>query len=247
MDNEELDNNMVEALEAMEYAPKYHQWILDDFSKYIGKNIIEVGSGPGSISKKLIEYNPEKLFCIEPSKMIFEKLKITIEKIKIETKDKIKITPLNNFLSDSADNLQKEDIDTIIYINVLEHIEDDLGELKIMNNTLSDSGHILIFVPALQWIYGTHDKNCGHFRRYYKKDLKQKIEEAGFEVVSIKYFDFLGILPWWFTFRVLKIKYLKNGQSQIYDKLVVPITRFIEKLIPPRAGKNLIVIAKKIK
>lgn len=245
MNNTELDHNMVEALEAMEYAPKYHQWILDDFSKYIGKNIIEVGSGPGSISKKLLEYHPKKLFCIEPSEMIFNKLLSTVEKMKETSNQEVEITPLNNYLSDSAASLKKEDIDTIIYINVLEHIEDDLGELKLIHDCLSQNGHVLIFVPALQWIYGSHDKNCGHFRRYYKKELKKKMEAAGFEMVSIKYFDFTGILPWWFTFRVLKIKYLKNGQSKVYDKCIVPITRFMEKIIPPPAGKNLIAIARK--
>jgi len=241
MDSHQLDINTIETLEAMEYAPVYHQWILDEFSKHIGKNIIEVGSGSGSISKKLLEYNPTKLFCIEPSEMVFGKLVNTIEAI---PNAKEVITPLNCYLDDAIATVKKESIDTIIYINVLEHIEDDEGELKIMNNCLSEEGKILIFVPALQWIYGTHDKNVGHYRRYYKKDLKRKIEDAGFDVVSIKYFDLFGILPWWFCFRVLKIKYLNNGQSKIYDKWIVPITRFVEK-ISPLAGKNLIAIAKK--
>lgn len=245
MDSHELDINTIETLEAMEYAPVYHQWILDEFSTHIGKNIVEVGSGSGSISKKLLEYNPSTLFCIEPSEMVYNKLMKNMEEFKSKTDYKTEVTPLNTYLSDSLDNLKKEEIDTMIYINVLEHIEDDVAELKLMHECLSKDGKILIFVPALQWIYGTHDKNVGHYRRYYKKELRRKIESAGFTVVSIKYFDAMGILPWWFSFKVLKIKYLNNGQSKVYDKWIVPITRFMERIIPPMAGKNLIVIAKK--
>ncbi len=197
MDSHELDLNTIETLEAMEYAPYYHQWILDEFSKYIGKTIVEVGSGSGSISKKLLESNPSKLFCIEPSEMVFEKLSSNLESFKSKENLTTGLNPLNCYLSDAVDTLKNEKVDTMIYINVLEHIDDDEGELKIMHDCISSNGHILIFVPALQWIYGTHDKNVGHFRRYYKKDLRQKIEKAGFEVVSIKYFDLMGILPWW--------------------------------------------------
>lgn len=246
MNNTELDNNTIDTLEAMEYAPVYHQWMLDEFSNHFGNVIVEVGAGTGSISKKLLESKPKKLFCIEPSRMVYDKLVESLDKYKAVNKTETEINPLNSFLCDAEETLKNQSVDTIIYINVLEHIENDVDELKIMNNCLSKDGKILIFVPALQWIYGTHDKNVGHFRRYYKSELRKKIETAGFEIVSIKYFDLFGILPWWFSFKVLKIKYLNNGQSKIYDKWIVPITRFVEKISPPIVGKNLIVVAKKI-
>jgi SAM-dependent methyltransferase len=241
-----LEENTLETLGAMEYAPKYHNWILDEFKPFIGKNIVEVGSGTGSITKKLFEFSIDKLYSLEPAEQVFESLKSNIKKHQSQAvSSSIPYEAINSYLSESAEYLKDKKIDTFLYINVLEHVEKDLDELKHIYDVLEENGRILIFVPALQWLYGSHDKNVGHYRRYYKKELKSKVEEAGFKIEKLKYFDFAGILPWWFTFKVLRIKHLKDGQSQIYDKLIVPIERIIETRIPPFIGKNLLLVAKK--
>lgn len=244
--NPTLDINTIETLGAMESAPNYHNWLLDEFKPHFGKNVVEVGSGTGSITKKLLENNLNKLFSIEPSELVFNELTKSIDKHIQETESEVVYTGLNSFLSDSVDQLKKENIDTFIYINVLEHIENDKEELTLIHSVLEKGGKLLIFVPALQWLFGTHDMNVGHFRRYYKKELQNKVEQAGFKVLKNNYFDFLGILPWWFAFKVLKIKYLKDGQSKIYDRLIVPIERKIERKIAPFVGKNLLLVAEKI-
>jgi phospholipid N-methyltransferase len=243
--NTNLDINTIETLGAMESAPNYHNWLLDEFKPYIGKNIVEVGSGTGSITKKLLEFDIDKLYSLEPSELVYNQLLKTINKFIDDSGSAINFKGVNSFLSDSIDQLKSYNVDTFIYINVLEHIENDELELELIYNTLEKDGKLLIFVPALQWLFGTHDSNVGHFRRYYKKELKNKVEKAGFKILKNNYFDFLGILPWWFAFKVFKIKYLKDGQSKIYDRLIVPLERKFENRFPPFVGKNLLLVAEK--
>jgi SAM-dependent methyltransferase len=244
--NSDLDYNTIDTLGAMEYAPNYHEWILDEFKPHIGKRVVEVGSGTGSITKKLFDYNLEKLIAIEPSKLVYNKLNEGIlEYVNDTGKIETEFKSFNSYLTDSKEFLCEISVDTFIYINVLEHIEDDLAELKLMYSILEEGGKILIFVPALQWLFGSHDANVGHFRRYYKKELKNKVEKAGFKIEKINYFDFLGIIPWWIAFKLLKLKYLKDDQSKVYDKIIVPLERIVEQKLSPIVGKNLLLIAVK--
>ena len=240
-----LDVNTIDTLGAMESAPNYHNWLLDEFKPFIGKNIVEVGSGTGSITKKLMEYQIDKLFSLEPSELVYDHLIQSMDQFVIDSNSSVQFRGINSFLSESTDTLKDEAVDTFIYINVLEHVEYDDIELKLVYDTLVDGGKLLIFVPALQWLYGTHDLNVGHFRRYYKKDLKNKVEQAGFKILKNNYFDFLGVAPWFIAFKLLKIKHLKDGQSKIYDRLIVPFERKIERKLAPFIGKNLLLVSEK--
>ena len=128
--------------------------------------------------------------------------------------------------------------------DVLEHIEDDGSELALMHHKLNAGGHALIFVPALPALLSNFDRSIGHFRRYQKKELTEKISNAGFSIVKIKYFDIAGILPWYINFVLLK-KTLGGNSVAAYDRIVVPLMRKVESRLAPPIGKNLLVIAKK--
>ncbi|MEE4359661.1 MAG: methyltransferase domain-containing protein, partial [Desulfococcaceae bacterium] len=141
-------------------------------------------------------------------------------------------------------NKYKNYFDSVIYINVFEHIEDDSEELAHVFRVLKKNGYVIIFVPALSWLYSNFDKNIGHFRRYNKKDIQVLIREAGFQVIQVKYFDFIGIFFWYIVFVLCK-KTLTGNNVFLYDKLIVPCMNKIENIIEPVIGKNLLVIAKK--
>ena len=112
--------------------------------------------------------------------------------LKLDDRNKI----FQNIFTGVADEIKAEQPpDTIIYINVLEHIEDDLTELETVHKTLMPGGRVCIFVPALPILYSEFDKNIGHFRRYRKNDLIEKCEKAGFEIILSRNFDFLEF-PW---------------------------------------------------
>jgi SAM-dependent methyltransferase len=223
-------------LEAMSFAHNYHKWIIDEFEPYLGKTIAEVGAGTGSVTEILTNH-VEKICSFEPSENMYPLLeKAFLDNTKVQT--------INSFFGD-ADNKSKENYDSVVYINVLEHIEDDENELQIIHRALKDQGHALIFVPALTFLYSNQDKKFGHFRRYHKKNLKHLFENAGFEIIKIRYFDIAGIIPWYITFVLLK-KNLNSSNVHLYDTIIVPIIRRIESLITPPLGKNLLLVAKKI-
>lgn len=230
-------------LEVMSWAVNYHRWILRIFMPYLGQNIVEVGAGAGSFSELIIgEHKFKTLSLIEPSEDLYELLATRVR----ELSTKIKVNLHHASFLEAAPLIKSQNVvDSVMYINVLEHIAQDERELSAVWEMLSEGGHIFLFVPALRWLYGSRDEQVGHVRRYTKTELEEKLRRAGFRIVRSTYFDFPGIVPWWLKYRFLKSESLEPGAVKFYDQFIVPIVRRIESLAPPPIGKNIIVVAQK--
>jgi hypothetical protein len=227
-------------LEAMSFAENYHRWILEELRPHLGKKLVEVGAGTGSFSELLLECDPESLMLVEPSEMVI-KLRQRLDEMNASAKARVFDEPFREV----ADEISSERPDSVIYINVLEHIEDDSGELAAVYNSLERGGRVFIFVPAHPWLYGAFDESVGHFRRYRKGELETKCRDAGFKLIVSKYFDMIGVAPWWIKYRLLKSAKLEPKAVELYDRLVVPITRAFESVVAPPTGKNLLVIGER--
>src|SRR5215204_1717090 len=180
-------------LEAMSFAVNYHRWILSIFDPYLGKRIVEVGAGTGLFSRLLLERPLESLSLVEPSQMYAELCRV-VEGVH----DGTKIDTYNDIFQEVAERISvNQRPDSIIYVNVLEHIEGDEAELRIIHAALEPGGRVFLFVPAFQWLYGSFDREINHFRRYTRRELQRKCVAAGFRVIESRYFDVLGVLPWW--------------------------------------------------
>ena len=228
-------------LEAMSFALRYHRWILELFDPYLGSRVAEVGAGSGSFSELLLTRKLESLIVVEPSDTMFHLLKTRLSAI--EGPAKIKLH--NSTFRHVVEEIQSEQPDSILYINVMEHIAEDEEELLAIHRTLGRGGRVFIFVPALKWLYSTFDKRIGHFRRYTEPELVQKCEQTGFQILKSHYVDFTGILPWWVKFCLLRSDALSPSNVRYYDNLAVPVIRIAERLILPPIGKNLLLIAEK--
>ena len=229
-------------LEAMSFAVNYHRWILSVFQPYLGKRLVEVGAGTGSFSELLLESPAESVSLVEPSEAMHRTLRERVRQLGSSAK----VETYNSTFADVAEQIKlSQRPDSIIYVNVMEHIRDDEAEFKAIWRTLDAKGRIFIFVPALSWLYGNFDKDVGHFRRYTKPELKEKCEGAGFKILKATYFDLIGVAPWWIQYRLLKANTLNPNAVKLYDKLMVPVTKAIESLIKPPLGKNLLLIAEK--
>lgn len=229
-------------LEAMDFAVNYHRWILALMKPFLGKHLVEVGAGTGAFSELLLETAPETLSLVEPSAM-FETLQTNLAKHNSTTK--IRYFP--NIFADVAVQIETEQSpDSIIYINVLEHIEDDRLELEIIHRTQREKGRVFIFVPALPVLFSEFDKQIGHFRRYRKTELAEKFHAAGFRILLSRYFDAAGIFPWLVKYRLLKSLTMESGAVHFYDKFVVPVAKPVESFLPLPLGKNLLFVAEKI-
>jgi len=221
-------------LEAMSFAINYHKWIMDEFYPYLGSSVAEVGAGIGNFSKLILKAQIKSLYAFEPSKNMYPLLQ------KALSQDK-RAKTINGFFR----NIDTEEgFDSVIYVNVLEHIKDDASELANAHKALNLNGHLLIFVPALPFLYSDLDKQLGHFRRYLKKDLVDLTKKVGFTIVKARFCDIVGIIPWYVNF-VLLNNSISGGSVSLYDKIVVPPMRLLETLIPPPIGKNVLLITKK--
>jgi SAM-dependent methyltransferase len=227
-------------LEAMSFAVNYHRWILSMFEPYLGTRIVEVGAGTGSFSELLVERPLHSLSLVEPSTAMYQQLCRRMDTSNTSLKF------YNDIFQNVADQIKTTDTpDSIIYVNVLEHIANDVQELRIINNTLDAGGRAFIFVPALRWLHGSMDRQLDHFRRYTRSELEQKCTEAGFKVITSRYFDLLGILPWWVKYKLLRSNNMEPGAVRFYDRRVVPLAQTLESTITPRVGKNILLVAEK--
>ena len=228
-------------LEAMEMASNYRAWIFELIKPFFGEHLVEVGAGAGAFSEMLLGVHPRTLQLVEPSEM-FDRLEPRFRSHTGETR----LETFKGIFADVADEIVSvQPPDTIIYINVLEHVEDDPRELELLYRTLQPGGHLILFVPALQFLLSAFDRSIGHFRRYSKKDLLEKCKSAGFDIGYARYFDFLGIFPWAIKYRLLGSLKMEPAAVKLYDRFAVPPLRFLEDRLPPPVGKNLLVVARK--
>jgi SAM-dependent methyltransferase len=220
-------------LEVLADAINYPRWIVDEFRPYFGETVAEVGAGIGTISKLILASGATRLFAFEPSTNLFPRL---VDGMAHDPR----CVPINDYFHPA----HAADCDSIAYVNVLEHIENDASELRLAYESLRPRGHLLVFVPALRWLYSEFDRGIGHYRRYTHRGLRNVVSEAGFELVTVRYFDLTGIIPWYVNFVLLKNQ-PNHGSVRLYDRFVVPLMRRVEGVFAPPLGKNLLLVARK--
>jgi phospholipid N-methyltransferase len=222
-------------LEVLASASHYTTWVLQHFLPHIGGNTIEIGAGLGEIASRILP-QVSTLDLVEPSSVLAEFLQ---QRFADSNKIQVFPTTLETHLSKK---LPKQ-YNAVIMINVLEHIEDDVTALRELRQTILPGGHLLIYVPAMPILFSKLDKVHGHYRRYTRKEFMHRLQEAGFKINLLRYFDILGILTWYF-FNTLGGKTDFNPFAvKLYDSIGVPVTKFLESIILPPIGKNLIAVA----
>lgn len=232
-----------EDLDSMANAKNYYKLIVNKFKSYIDGNILEVGSGSGTFTDYLRNKNVKKIYCVEPVEEMYKLHIKKNNKTKSKDKNSPKIQILHGFLSERLNQIPN-DIDCAIYTNVLEHVEKDIEELKLVSQKLKKNGYVCIFVPALPFLYSKFDEKVGHYRRYTKKSLKDVLQKAGFEVVKAEYFDIIGIIPWIINFKLLGKIDLNPKSVKLYDNIVVPHMNKIEGWANLPFGKNVLAVGK---
>jgi SAM-dependent methyltransferase len=134
-------------------------------------------------------------------------------------------------------------MDTVVCLNVVEHIEDDLGALKSIHAALRAGGRAIILVPEGQSIYCSLDEELGHWRRYSEDQLRQRMVEAGFTVEAMLRFNRVSRPGWWFNGKILKRRTISRSQLKNFDRLVW-LFRRIDRSLPWRPT-SIIAVGKK--
>lgn len=219
-------------LERLAEAPRFNRWMFDRIRPWLGKDVLEIGSGIGNLSTFLVE---------TASRVV---LTDTAPDYLARLRDRFHGAPhvavRHLYLPTVDGELAGHRFDTIVCLNVLEHVVDDLGSLRAMRGLLAPGGRLVLLVPALQGLYGTLDEALGHHRRYSPAELRNKFTTAGLVVRHLEYFNLAGIPGWWLTGRVLQRRLIPAGSLRWYDALV-PLFR-LERWLPWRVGQSLIAV-----
>lgn len=223
-------------------AINYQHWLYSQVKGVIGKRILEVGSGIGSFTTLLRQHGKVLATDMEES---------YISILQDRFKEMVNVSVMHMKLGESnADEIRRiRDFnpDTVVCMNVLEHVKNDVESAKILIECLPTGGHLAIILPAMHSLYSDLDKEYGHFRRYEEQDIIRMAKEiGGVELVRNEYFNGIGIVGWWANHVVLKRKQLPPRQVLGYDRLVVPVVMALEKWIRPVRGLSLVVWIKRI-
>lgn len=223
------------SLEVMSEAQWYNHLIFNRFVKpHVGQRVLEIGSGIGNFTKLLLKKS-RFLYATDINDDYISLLK------------RIKNKKLRVGFGNIESNVFKpnyNNFDSIICLNVLEHIKNDKKALGNIYNRLKTNGKLILLVPAHQQFYCQIDKNLGHFRRYNKKSLRKKIINLGFNIVSEDYLNPISGLGWFVSGKILRKKMVSRDLIKIFNFLVKPIIK-IETMIKMPFGLSVVIVAVK--
>lgn len=225
-----------EELVLFQQATHWKKYFSLQIKPYIKGNVLEVGAGIGSTTLLLNDGSADQWLMLEPDKQLSAQLKS-----KIETK----ALPGNSRLQTGTIDQLTSTFDTIIYIDVLEHIENDAEEMKKAALLLRAGGYIVVLSPAFNFLYSPFDKAIGHRRRYNRKMLRN-ITPANLNLCSSRYYDTIGYFAALMNKLFLRQKYPTHNQVMFWDKWMVPVSKISDKLFLHSFGKSIIAVWKKI-
>ncbi|HVY68644.1 MAG TPA: glycosyltransferase [Verrucomicrobiae bacterium] len=224
------------ALDALEQAPKFNQWMHDSIQPHLGERVAELGSGRGNLSKLL--KNGRQLLLTDYREEYLAELRSRWDHL-----PNIQLAQLDLTKPEQYQALSKFAPDTVVCLNVLEHIEDDEAVLHSLHQSLPSGARLVFLVPFNPKLYSEFDKQIGHFRRYKPGELEGKMKSAGFTVERQFYFNKAGVIAWWVGNTLSGQRTITAWQLKVYNSLT-PVFRMMEPLLP-MTGLSTIVAARK--
>ncbi len=211
-------------LDAFANAPNFNRWMADTIQPYIGRNVLEIGAGMGNLTRLLLagrkRYVATDIDCEHLERL----------------RNRLSQRPhLETAVLDAADPRGQEQfsgqMDTVVCLNVLEHIPDDLQALRNIRSMLEPGGRAVVLVPEGQSVYNSLDEELGHCLRYSEAQLRQRMTEAGFHVEAILHFNRASRPGWWLNGTILKRRTISRAQLKNFDRFVW-LWRRIDRSLP---------------
>lgn len=223
-------------LAVFEKAINWKAYFSSYIKAFIGKKVLEVGGGIGSNTPYLNHFSTAQWIILEPDMHLSNELKLRLAQ-----------QPYSN-CSVSTKTIHQlnatEKFDTIIYIDVLEHIEDDETEMDQAAQLLNPGGYVIVLSPAFQYLYSPFDKAIGHYRRYTTRTLK-RIMPPELEVVQLQYLDSIGFFASLANKLLLQQNYPTTKQVKMWDNYMIPVSKWTDKIFLHSFGKSILGIWRK--
>lgn len=231
------DAVLIDELAVLEAAsPRHYQWVFDVIAPHLGKSVLEVGSGIGTMSKFMLP-RCRSLVLSDHKPIYLDKLR---DRFGAMAHIDYRLVDLNDLPYDLHGYVP----DTIVCLNVLEHIDQHESVLRAFADLLPTGGRLILQVPNYPRLFGSLDKSYGHFRRYSRAGLREVLERAGFRVTLLRQFNPFSIPGWVLTNNVAKARRLNVGSLRLYNSLV-PALRAVD-IFSRFAGLALIACAEKV-
>jgi SAM-dependent methyltransferase len=217
-------------------APRYRKWQIDTVRPYCGRTVLEVGPGMGHFAAELDELGLDRLVLADTEAYALARLRERyagrpdVEVVELQVPGPVRIG---------------EPVETIVAMNVIEHIEDDVGAMRDLASALTPGGRLIIWVPGYPSLYGDFDRKVGHVRRHTPATLRAAVRAAGLEVRVCRPINLLGGLGWWLAVRRGGVGYPKPWLVWLYDRVGIPASRLLERIVRPPFGQTVFCIAVK--
>lgn len=222
-------------LELFQQARNWKTYFGSFIKPLLGRQVAEIGAGIGGTTAVLCNGKHEQWLCVEPDAMLSH---IVDQKIKAG-----QLPAVCESMNGYSDELRQQ-FDSVLYIDVIEHIENDSAELETAASLLKSGGRLFVIVPAHQELYSPFDKSIGHYRRYNRSSLKAVLPSA-LQIERISYLDSAGYFVSLMNKMFLKQELPSQRQIVFWDRIVVPISRLTDWLTGYNFGKSVLLIAKK--
>ena len=245
----EADANLESTLESLDQAHNYAAWIFALIEPHLGREVLEIGAGHGSLTAFLAERADQdrgagegmgdgaqtRFVASEPSARC-------VDVLRARYADQPGVEVVQ---ADAVAAAGKGPFDAMVMVNVLEHIEDDLATVRQLADGLKRGGRLILWVPAFQALYSDYDRAIGHHRRYRTGSLGALVKSAGLEVEELRYVNAAGAVAWWLIAKRLGRRPTTPGRVRAYDTAVVPLLRRLEDRVEPPFGQSVFCVARR--
>ena len=202
-----------EILDVLSNAPRFNKWMADTIRPYVGKRVLEIGAGIGNLTRHLA--SRRELYVVGD----IDEEHLARLKTRFHHRSNLHVCTCD--LTNPADFAPfQESMDSVVCLNVLEHVDDDMQGLRNIHSALKPGGRAIILVPHGQEIFGTLDVALGHYRRYKHAELQERMESTGFVVDRILEFNRISRPSWYVAGRIFKQTTLRPMQLKLFDRLV---------------------------
>jgi glycosyltransferase involved in cell wall biosynthesis len=214
----------LETLQSMRWAHRYNRWLIGRIAPFIGDRVLEAGAGIGNVTAHLLDR--ELIVAADDNASYLERLAANFT-----NNPNVRAARIDLERTDEILNLREHRFDTIICVNVIEHLKSDEEALRCFFEILSPGGRAIILAPNGRWLYGSIDRALDHQRRYSRSEMRGKMERAGFEIEFLFGLNRVAPLFWFLNGRVFRRTSVPGAQVRFFDRLV-PLVRVFDRLLP---------------
>jgi SAM-dependent methyltransferase len=226
------ESGLAPALENLDHCHNYPNWIADRLVPHLRGRVHEAGAGTGTIARRLLDHG--LVAVSEPEHSFAETLRAEFAN-----------QPVAVVEAGLHAAVEEVDADTVVLVNVLEHLEDDTGALRAVAERLPAGGRVVLFVPAHEALYSRSDRAVGHYRRYSRVGIVNKLSKAGLNVLEAGHVNPIGAALWLGYSRMLGRRPEQDAAAGLFDRyLIKPLSR-LEAGRQPRFGQSIIAVAER--